>query len=187
MRGDLIGAKLPIGDNTWVMVRAPADYVDVDRFAVCFLGDPYEPIFGSHRDRADIDACPRVDGVDEVEPCPPTSTAGSHSSRAGGAAVALVPRRERPVHDAGAHHGPGGGLLASAWLSVRRLPDPGVASVALAAAVTPSVLYFSGVVNPVGLEMAAALSAWTSGLALAGSPGVPGGQLVARPVWRSRC
>ena len=71
VRGDLIGAKLPIGDNTWVMVRAPADYVDVDRFAVCFLGDPYEPIFGSHRDRADIDACQEItlDQPDQRNQC----------------------------------------------------------------------------------------------------------------------
>lgn len=181
VRGDLIGAKLPIGDNAWVMVRAPADYVDVDRFGVCFLGDPYEPIFGSHRDRADIDACPRVDGVDEVEPLP------TYQHRGQPLLYALVglPSRWFPGEN-GLYMMRvlttvlGAAFLASAWLSVRRLPDPGVASVALAAAVTPSVLYFSGVVNPVGLEMAAALSAWTSGLALAGSPGVPGGRLVAR-------
>jgi len=42
--------------------------------------------------------------------------------------------------------------------------------VALAAVVTPYVLYFGGTVNASGLEMATAICAWTTGLVLFGEP-----------------
>jgi hypothetical protein len=181
VRGDIVGAKLPIGDNAWVVVRAPAGYAAAGRASVCFVGDPYEPIFGSHRARADVDSCPRVVGLHGVESLP------TYQHRGQPLLYALVglPSRWFPGENGlymmrAITTMLGAAFLASAWMSVRRLPDPRVASVALAAAITPSVLYFSGVVNPVGLEMAAALSAWAAGLVLAVSPDPPSRRLVAR-------
>ena len=73
-------------------------------------------------------------------------------------------------------------LLASALASTRR---PGRRAVTLpfgvALAVTPMVLYGSGSVNPSGLEIAAALCVWASGLALVTGVGArPNARLVAR-------
>ncbi len=61
-------------------------------------------------------------------------------------------------------------FLAGAFRSAASSRAHRLLLVALAAVVTPYVLYFSGSVNPSGLEMAAAIGAWTSGLVLVGDP-----------------
>jgi predicted membrane protein DUF2142 len=57
-------------------------------------------------------------------------------------------------------------LLASAIASLEREARPALAYAGFAVAVTPMVLFLGGVVNPSGVEIAAALCVWTSGAAL---------------------
>jgi len=61
-------------------------------------------------------------------------------------------------------------FLAGAFRSAASSRSSRLLVVALAAVVTPYVLYFSGSVNPSGLEMPAAICAWTTGLVLVGEP-----------------
>jgi hypothetical protein len=58
-------------------------------------------------------------------------------------------------------------LLASAIASLERTARPALAYAGAAVAITPMVLFLGGVVNPSGMEIAAALCVWTSGAALA--------------------
>lgn len=74
-------------------------------------------------------------------------------------------------------------FLASGLLSLTRLRNPRLAVLGGAAVLTPSVLYFAGTVNPVGLEIAAAFSAWAGMLALVrgvDGPAEVDGRLVTR-------
>jgi hypothetical protein len=72
-------------------------------------------------------------------------------------------------------------FLAGAFRSAVSSRHSRLLLVALAAVVTPYVLYFAGSVNPSGVEMPAAICAWTTGLVLIGEPGHPGNKrLVAR-------
>jgi hypothetical protein len=57
-------------------------------------------------------------------------------------------------------------LLASAFASTRRLPSPTWATTGFAVAVTPMVLFLSGVVNPSAVEIAAAICLWCTGVVL---------------------
>lgn len=73
-------------------------------------------------------------------------------------------------------------LLASAAVSLRRLASPRWALAGLAVAVTPTVLFYDGVVNPSGLEIAAGIGLWASGLVLVSEAraGWVDGRVVAR-------
>lgn len=55
-----------------------------------------------------------------------------------------------------------GALLASALASARLVTAPRLVIAGVAAAVTPQVLFLAGSVNPNGVEIAAAISLWTS-------------------------
>ena len=57
-------------------------------------------------------------------------------------------------------------LIASACVSARRRWSGGWLPVGLIVAVTPMVLYLAGAINPSGLEIAAAIGVWVSGLVL---------------------
>jgi hypothetical protein len=57
-------------------------------------------------------------------------------------------------------------LLASACVSARRRWSSRWMPVGVIVAVTPMVLYLAGAINPSGLEIAAAIGVWVSGLAL---------------------
>ncbi len=57
-------------------------------------------------------------------------------------------------------------LLASACVSARRRWSGQWMPVGVIVAVTPMVLYLAGAINPSGLEIAAAIGVWVSGLAL---------------------
>lgn len=57
-------------------------------------------------------------------------------------------------------------LMATGITALLRLPRPGLALLAGGAALTPTVLYFSSMVNPAGLELAATFSLTACGLAL---------------------
>jgi hypothetical protein len=59
-------------------------------------------------------------------------------------------------------------LLASACVSARRRRWGSWLPVGILVAVTPMVVYLSGVINPSGLETAAAIGMWVSGLVLIG-------------------
>jgi hypothetical protein len=57
-------------------------------------------------------------------------------------------------------------LIASALVSLRRLPDARFASLGLALAVTPMVLFVMGIINPSTPEIAGAIGTWASGYVL---------------------
>jgi hypothetical protein len=57
-------------------------------------------------------------------------------------------------------------LIASALLSLRQLRDPRLASLGLALAVTPMVLFVIGIINPSTPEIAGAIGVWASGYLL---------------------
>jgi hypothetical protein len=57
-------------------------------------------------------------------------------------------------------------LLATAVTALSFLPSRRVAALGVAVAVTPMVLFLSGVVNPSGVEIAAAICVWAAGSAL---------------------
>src|SRR4051812_29729562 len=58
-------------------------------------------------------------------------------------------------------------LLASALLALRGLVPGWIAASGLAFALTPTTAFFSGTVNPNGVEVCAAIGAWASGAVLA--------------------
>jgi len=64
-------------------------------------------------------------------------------------------------------------FLASALASARRARVPTLATVGLAVAVTPMVLFVGGTVSPSGPETAAAICLWTTGLALLDADVIP--------------
>ncbi|MBX3284952.1 MAG: DUF2142 domain-containing protein, partial [Actinobacteria bacterium] len=71
-------------------------------------------------------------------------------------------------------------LLASAARSVAELARRPWVVVGAAAAVTPTVLFLSGAMNPNSVEIAASLAVWASLLALLAGSGAPPGRNVAR-------
>lgn len=72
-------------------------------------------------------------------------------------------------------------LLASAAVSALRRPNRGLAVVGVLAAATPMAWYIAGMVNPNGLEIAAAIAAWATVLPLAlGDSRETDGRLVTR-------
>ncbi len=62
---------------------------------------------------------------------------------------------------------PAAALLASAGVSVQASRARRRAGLGLLACITPAVLYLAAVLNPAGIEIAAALSAWAAGALLA--------------------
>jgi hypothetical protein len=58
-------------------------------------------------------------------------------------------------------------MLALAITSLRRCRGAPLLAAGLAVAITPMVLYLAAVINPSGLEVASAISAWTAAMALA--------------------
>ncbi len=58
-------------------------------------------------------------------------------------------------------------MLALAITSLRRCRGAPLLAAGLAVAITPMVLYLAAVINPSGLEIASAISAWTAAMALA--------------------
>lgn len=61
-------------------------------------------------------------------------------------------------------------MLALAITSLRRCRGTPLLAAGAAVAVTPMVIYLAGVINPNGLEVASAVSAWVSAMALASQP-----------------
>jgi hypothetical protein len=61
-------------------------------------------------------------------------------------------------------------MLALAVTSLRRCRGTPLAAAGLSLAVTPMALYLAAIINPNGLEVASAASAWTSAVALASLP-----------------
>ena len=62
-----------------------------------------------------------------------------------------------------------GAFVATAITALRRSPSPTLVATGLLLAITPMVLFDSGVVNPSVLEIAASLAFWVSGLVLVSS------------------
>lgn len=71
-------------------------------------------------------------------------------------------------------------LLATALLSLSELARGPWAVAGWAAALTPTVLFLSGAINPNGVEIAASLAVWTSLLALLAGTGPPPLRLLVR-------
>lgn len=61
-------------------------------------------------------------------------------------------------------------MLALAVTSLRRCRGAPLLAAGLALAATPMVLYLGSIINPTGLEIASAISAWTAAMALASEP-----------------
>ena len=167
VRGELIGARQPGVPPLVVDVDVPDTYgeASVDHWR-CFLG-------------------PLVDGSpQDAMPLPP-STCPEISSSRDRVTVQTVQYRGQPFFYAWVGMGtwwpgvagmylmrllsivPVAALLASAARSLLEARRGRVAALALAVTVTPMVLYLAASTNPSGLETAAAIAAWTAGLALA--------------------
>jgi len=72
-----------------------------------------------------------------------------------------------------------GAFVASAVVALRRTAEPRLAACGLLVAITPMVLFVSGVVNPSAPEIAAAIALWVSGVVLvAKAPDVVDAKLV---------
>ena len=63
-------------------------------------------------------------------------------------------------------------LLASAVVTVECFATPWIVALGLAVAITPMMLFLGGLVNPNGLEIAAATTLWIGGLALVRAAGL---------------
>lgn len=180
VRGELIGARQPGVPPLVVDVRVPDTYgeASVDHWR-CFLG-------------------PLVDGSPQrAMPLPPSTCPAISTSREL-VTVQTVQYRGQPFFYAWVGMGtwaPGvtgmylmrllsivavAALLASAVRSLRESGRDRLGHLALAVTVTPMVLYLAASTNPSGLETAAAIAAWVSGLALADPARPVGRRLLAR-------
>jgi hypothetical protein len=71
-------------------------------------------------------------------------------------------------------------FVASAFVSVRTLPNRTIATVGLFVALTPMVLFLFGVVNSNSLEIAAGICLWATMLALTRREAAPDGRMITR-------
>ncbi len=169
VRGQLTGREHPGLGNLVVDVRVPETYgdVSVDRWR-CFLG-------------------PLVEGAPQEAMTLPPSTCPDLPSGSRTVEVQTVQYRGQPFFYAWVGLGtlvpgapgtylmrllgllPAAAFVASAASSTRRSGSP-LAGLGLLMCLTPMVLYLAGSTNPSGLEIAAALSAWTTGMVLAARP-----------------
>ena len=181
VRGDAIGRPVPGTDNFFVEVSAPAGYEIADEAGGCYLGEAHIDIVGERRDRSRFWECPRVSDLGE------DSVQETYQHRGQPLYYAVVGVASLPW---GGEHGlvlmrviaavVCSAFIASALTSVRHMLDPGIGALAVAAAITPTCLYLAAIVNPSGLEVAAALAAWASAGAVVAGPAAPSRRLVAR-------
>jgi hypothetical protein len=179
VRGELVGRPIPGAHNHFVTVPAPAGYDKADDAGLCFVGDPHYPIYGAGLPRtAD---CPVVAASDREADVLTYEHRGQPTFYAlvGGPSLWLTGQDGLYLMRAiGVFVG--AALLASAMVTLRRLPNPRLAAIALFVALTPTALYMIATVNTAGLEIAAAFCAWTGCLALALGVHLPDRRLVAR-------
>lgn len=167
VRGELIGDRQRGVPPLVVDVEVPDTYgeASVDHWR-CFLG-------------------PLVDGSPQEAMALPPSTCPPISSSREIVTVQTVQYRGQPIFYAWVGLGtlapgvtgmylmrllsivPVAALLASASRALREAGRPQRSLLALAVTITPMVLYLAASTNPSGLETAAAITAWTAGLALA--------------------
>ncbi len=161
VRGQLMGQRVGGPSSPTTRVRVPAWLAGADRVPLCYRGKPAVP----------------------ARCAPPVSTAGgsaravTYTGRYPPLYYALVGWPTLVLRGAPAVYAMRlaacaavAVLLAGAlWCAGRSRRRPGLL-VALALAITPQVLFLGSVVNPSGLELAAALCAWTAGL-VAGEAG----------------
>jgi hypothetical protein len=153
-RGDLIGRE--VKDQAAVEVTAPRVYKDR---GVCFAFKPTQPA-----------------SCFDFSPKPGDATLGTYTAR-------YFPLYAAVVGFGSYWYPPGSGqvylmrlisaaviaaLLASCVSTVAGLGSTGYA-IGFLFALTPMVLYFSGIVNPSSWEMAAGVGVWTHGIALTGA------------------
>lgn len=166
VRGQLTGDSHPGLGNLVVDVDVPETYGDVavDRWR-CFLG-------------------PLVDGAPQEPMSLPPSTCPDLPGGTESVRVQTVQYRGQPFFYAWVGLGtlvpgaagtylmrllgllPAAAFVASAAASARR-SGSALAGLGLLVCLTPMVLYLAGSTNPSGLEIAAALSAWSAGMVLA--------------------
>jgi hypothetical protein len=160
--GDLTGASKRGEPEYARYVQSPAAYVAVGRAALCYVFEP----------RASA-ACARFRGSDiEVS----TRTDAGRHPPAYYAVIGVPTKLFSPLPRIDAMRVISAAicaaLLASAVASLQRLRGRALAAAGLALAVTPTLLYMLGIVNPNAPEVAAAIALWASGMIL-----------VARPMW----
>ncbi|HEY8544401.1 MAG TPA: DUF2142 domain-containing protein [Acidimicrobiales bacterium] len=188
VRGQITGRHIPdlggneLWSNVMVEVDVPASFAEAGYVGACYLGEPRERIEGAV-------VVPRGADCPELTSDTRSVDALTYEYRGQPFFYALVGLPTLvSVDDAGAVAMrlvgalPTAALLASAVLSVRRLPTVARALTGLGAAVTvsPELVYLAGMQNAGSVEIAAALAAWTSGLAMVTLPEAPDGRLVNR-------
>lgn len=181
VRGQLIGTPLPGWDNALVEVEVPEGYGRADAMGECFLGVPYERLYGMTLPPPGRTDCPSFSGGDD------RATALTTQHRHPPAYHALVGLPTLPFPGA-----PGAylmrlvgaalcsALLASALVSIRHFVNQRLVALGVLVALTPEVVYLAATVNTAGPEAAASIGLWTSGLALATSDGTDDRVLVRR-------
>jgi hypothetical protein len=191
-RGHLVGvrwAPQTRSDHFVIRVLAPASYVTVHDIGWCWTwkGEPRRSVYDESVQealRAGSGPCPEMTGGQHEEAVVTNEFRGQPFYYA---AVGL-PTLAFPAATGAYLMRLVGALLCSAFLAsglvtLSRFPAPKLAVLGAAVALTPTTLYFAGVVNPIGLEIAAALGA-SSGLMTmvrrAPTGGSPSGRLVAR-------
>jgi hypothetical protein len=162
--GDLTGASRPGEPEYARYVQSPAAYVAVGRAALCYVFEPRASAECARFRGSDIEVSTRTD-------------AGRHPP-AYYAVIGVPTKLFSPLPRIDAMRVISAAicaaLLASAVASLQRLRLRGraLAAAGLALAVTPTLLYMLGIVNPNAPEVAAAIALWASGMIL-----------VARPMW----
>jgi hypothetical protein len=165
-RGQWVGRGEPVGPRTHVML--PAGFAEVDAFPHCFAFHPRRPA-----------SCTPPVTAHGGAPVDVTTTAGRYPPAYYGLVglPTLVVRGVASDRVARLVSGLLCALLlaaATAWVAGDLL------ALAIPAAVTPMVLFLGAVVNPSGLEVAAAAASWVGALRLVRDPVRVGrGQLVA--------
>lgn len=166
VRGQLGGKQIDAG-NVVVEVEVPETYLSLGEYGYCFVGDP---IWGDSEGWIGTpeSTCPDLNNGTSSVPAPTgqhrgqpfyfaaiglptllwTGTFGAYAMRVVGLLLATA-------------------LLASAAQSIRQSKTPRLAAAAFFGCITPMVLYLAASSNPSGLEIAAALSLWATGVLLA--------------------
>jgi hypothetical protein len=180
VRGQVTGVPTEAFGNSVVAVRVPEAMTAAGEGADCFVGKPREAWHNSLFN-FDLATCERPTGDSHLV----DATTSEHRGQPFYYLLVGLPTLAFPsVFGAYLMRIAGGALcsalLASAFVSLRRLRGNSLVALGVALAVTPAVLYFSATVNNIGLEMAAGLALAVSGAALVRGEAEPDGRLVTR-------
>lgn len=167
--------------NIMVEVQVPESFVDAGFVGACFTGVPRELFFGAYVPQPRGSECPELT---ESETPVPSATYEYRGQPFYYFLVGLPTLLA--VDDLGAFGMRLVGLvlcsalLASALASVLRLRGRSLVMLGAIVALSPQVLYLASTQNPAGLEIAAALCLWATGLVVATSVDEPDRRIVTR-------